>query len=69
MTNETPPPVDAGDMKALAKPARLALVAGRPEIVAGALTGMLASFDALDAVDVGETAPTNSFDPRWRDAE
>ena len=69
MTNETPPPIGPDDMKALSKPARLSLAPGRPEIVAGALTGMLESFDLLDAVDVGETAPTNSFDPRWRSAK
>ena len=69
MTNETTPPIGPDDMKALAKPARLSLAPGRPEIVAVALTGMLESFDLLDAVDVGETAPTNSFDPRWRDVK
>ena len=69
MTNETPPPIGPDDIPALAKAARLSLAPGRAEIVAGALSGMLTNFDLLDAVDVGETAPTNSFDPRWRDVK
>ena len=39
----------------------------RREAVAPALDGILQLFDALDAVDLGETPPTNSFDARWRD--
>ena len=56
-----------GDLPALAKAARLDLSAERQEVVAPALDGILQLFDALDAVDLGETPPTNSFDARWRD--
>lgn len=55
------------DLTALTKVARLELSADRHEIVAPALDGILHLMDALDAVDLGETPPTNSFDARWRD--
>jgi len=55
------------DLSALAKAARLDLAEARREAVAPALDGILQLFDALDAVDLGETPPTNSFDARWRD--
>lgn len=66
MTASPPEPLTEADIAALAKVARLDLAPGRPAVVAGALDGVLASFDALSAVDLGETPPTNSFDPRWR---
>jgi Asp-tRNA(Asn)/Glu-tRNA(Gln) amidotransferase C subunit len=55
------------DIAALAKAARLPLTEARREAIAPVFSGVLASFDTLDAVDLGETPPTNSFDPRWRD--
>jgi hypothetical protein len=55
------------EIAVLAKAARLPLTTERCEAVAPLFSGTLASFDALDAVDLGETPPTNSFDPRWRD--
>ncbi|WP_340107355.1 hypothetical protein [Pikeienuella sp. HZG-20] len=66
MSPVTPKPLTPQDLSAAAKIARLDLSASRAEIVAPALEGILAAFDALDAVDVGEVAPTNAFDPRWR---
>lgn len=55
------------DLSAAAKIARFDLTPERAEIVAPALEAMLEAFDALDAVEVGELAPTNAFDPRWRE--
>jgi Asp-tRNA(Asn)/Glu-tRNA(Gln) amidotransferase C subunit len=57
------------DIPVLAKAARLEFGAGRREIVAPALDGMLQLIDLLDDVDVGETPPTNSFTAAWREAE
>ena len=54
-------------MGALAKVARIDLSPDRHAADAPALDGILQLFDALDAVDLGETPPTNSFDARWRD--
>ena len=51
----------------LTKAARLELSAERQAAVAPAFDGILQLFDALDAVELGETPPTNSFDARWRD--
>lgn len=59
--------LSAAEIAALAKAARLPLAPDRCEAIAPLLSGTLLSFDALDAVDLGETPPTNSFDPRWRD--
>ena len=56
-----------GDLEALEKLARLDLAATRAGVVAPALNGVMQLFDALDAVDLGETPPTNSFEARWRD--
>lgn len=58
----------AAEMAVLERLTRLSLPPGRAETVAAALAGVMQSFDALDDVDLGETAPTNAFDPRWRDA-
>lgn len=58
--------VDAADMPALNKVARVGLSAERQAIVAPALDGVLQLCDALDSIDLGETPPTNAFDPRWR---
>lgn len=59
--------VSPDDMPALTKVARLELANDRPAVVAPALDGTLTLLDLLDAVDIGETPPTNSFDARWRD--
>lgn len=56
----------AADMAVLSRMARLPLAETRPEVVGPALSGLLTLFDSLDAVDLGETPPTNSFDARWR---
>jgi Asp-tRNA(Asn)/Glu-tRNA(Gln) amidotransferase C subunit len=50
----------------LAKAARLPLDESRLAPVSAALSMVLGQFDALDAVDLGETPPTNAFDARWR---
>ena len=67
MSDSIPEPVSEADLDALRKTARLTLTEDRKAIVAPAFDGILQLFDALDAVDLGETPPTNSFDPRWRD--
>lgn len=67
MSDSTPTEIEPNDLKTLSKAARLELAPGRAEIVAPAFDGVLQLFDALDAVELGETPPTNSFDPRWRD--
>lgn len=59
--------IGEADLPALAKAARLKLAPERMTVVAPALDAALQLFDALDAVDLDETPPTNSFDPRWRD--
>ena len=59
--------ISAADLAALTKVARIELAQDRAEAVAPAFDGILQLFDALDAVDLGETPPTNSFDARWRD--
>jgi Asp-tRNA(Asn)/Glu-tRNA(Gln) amidotransferase C subunit len=56
----------AAETAVLAKAARLPLSESRLGPVADALSMVLGQFDALDAVDLGETPPTNAFDPRWR---
>lgn len=67
MTDSVPEQLSEEDVAALAKVARLDLGADRRPIVGPALDGILGLFDALDSVELGETPPTNSFDPRWRD--
>lgn len=54
------------ELATLAKAARLPLDPGRREAVAGAVSMVLGQLEALDAVDLGETPPTNAFDARWR---
>jgi Asp-tRNA(Asn)/Glu-tRNA(Gln) amidotransferase C subunit len=58
--------VSAADLIALTNVARIRFKDGRSEAVAPAFDGVLQLFDALDAVDVGETPPANAFDARWR---
>ena len=66
MSASGPRSITGDDLAALTKAARLDLSADRHDVVAPALDGVLQLFDALDAVDLGETPPTNAFDPRWR---
>ncbi|MDG1969943.1 MAG: hypothetical protein P8I56_03020 [Paracoccaceae bacterium] len=66
MSDDSNSPLTADDIVVLAKAARLTLGTGRADLVTPALDGVMQSFDLLDDVDVGETPPTNSFDPRWR---
>lgn len=66
MNDDSRPTLTADDIFVLAKAARLTLGTGRADLVAPALDGVMQSFDALDEVDLGETPPTNAFDPRWR---
>ncbi len=56
----------AEETAVLARAARLPLDESRLAPVAEALAAVLCQLDALDAVDLGETPPTNAFDPRWR---
>jgi len=59
------PSLGPDDLDPLARAARLPLSAERREAVAPGLDATLKAFDAMDAVDLGET-PMNAFDPRWR---
>ncbi len=67
MTDYVPEQLSDDELTALAKAARLDLSTERQAAIAPALNAILQLFDALDSVDLGETPPTNSFDPRWRD--
>lgn len=69
MPDDSTKPMTPEDVLAAARIARLGLAPERAAVIAPAFDGMMASFDALDAVDLGETPPTNSFDPRWRDVK
>ena len=60
--------ISAADLIALTNVARIKLQDGRAEAVAPAFDGVLQLFDALDAIDLGETPPTNAFDARWRNS-
>ncbi|MEM7546208.1 MAG: hypothetical protein AAF367_11780 [Pseudomonadota bacterium] len=66
MTDDSDQALTASDIAALAKAARLVPSTDRTEVIAAALEGMMQNFDLLDQVEIGETPPTNSFDPRWR---
>ena len=66
MNDDSKPAMTADDIVVLARAARLTLGDGRADMVAPALNGVMQSFDLLDEVDLGETSPTNAFDPRWR---
>ena len=66
MDDDSISPLTAEDILVLAKAARLTLGEGRADLVAPALDGVMQSFDLMDEVDLGETPPTNAFDPRWR---
>ncbi|MFO7856547.1 MAG: hypothetical protein R6V44_15280 [Paracoccaceae bacterium] len=63
--NDDAPSLGSDDLEPLARAARLPLPAERRAAVAPGLDFTLKSFDAMDAVDLGET-PMNAFDPRWR---
>lgn len=62
----TRPELDPDTIGTLAQVAQLDLPPERREILAPALGAVLAQFDVLFEVELGETSPTNSFDPRWR---
>lgn len=66
MSKPDPKQINAEDIAVLARVSRLDLPEKRHEKVALSLDGVLQLFDALDAVNVGETPPTNAFDARWR---
>ena len=59
-------PLAEAELSMLAAVAKLDLSDDRRTALRPALDDMLAQFDALDEVDVGETPPAHSFDPRWR---
>jgi hypothetical protein len=61
-------PLDPAAVATLAAVAQLTVPEARIAGLAAGLDANFAAFDRLDAVDVGETPPTNSFDARWRDA-
>lgn len=67
MSDSVPKQIEPSELLVLGRTARLELTSERRAVVAPALDGILGLLDALDAVDLGETPPTNSFDPRWRD--
>lgn len=64
MTRST---VDDEMLVALSQRAGLDLGPERRSAVVPALNGVLEQFEALDAIDVGETPPAHAFDPRWED--
>lgn len=66
MSDDQNSPLTGAELEALAKVARLDLGPDRHAITGPAFDGILQLFDALDAVEVGETPPTNAFDARWR---
>lgn len=59
-------PLEDAELVMLAGLVKLDISPERRAALGPALDGVLAQFDVLDEVDVGETPPTNSFDPRWR---
>ena len=63
--SDAAPNLGPDDLEPLARAARLPLSAERRAAVAPGLEATLQAFDAMDAVDLGET-PMNAFDPRWR---
>jgi len=67
MSDSFPEKISESDLDVLNKVARFNLNEGRKPSIAPAFDGFLQLFDLLDAVDLGETPPTNSFDPRWRE--
>ena len=67
MSDSQPTSINPADLSVLAKAAALDLPQDRHEVVAPALEMVLQMLQALDAVDLGELPPTNSFDPRWTD--
>ncbi len=59
-------PLSEAELDTLARFVKLELTPERKAALGPALDGVLTQFDVLDEVDLGETPPTNSFDPRWR---
>lgn len=62
MTRST---IDDATLVTLSQWAGLELSPERRRVLAPALNGVLQQFEALDAIDVGETPPAHAFDPRW----
>ena len=67
MSDDHTKPMSLAELSTLAKAARIDLAPERHAVTGPAFDGILQLFDALDAVELGETPPTNSFDARWRD--
>jgi len=59
------PPIDAAAVRRQAEMVRYEVAEDRAATLAPALDSVLASLDALDAVELGETPPASTFDPRW----
>lgn len=59
-------PVTPARLVELLAVARLEVRLERHETVRQSLTGVTHLMSSLDDVDVGETPPAASFDPRWR---
>jgi hypothetical protein len=62
-------PLDDSELVTLARFVKIDIPAERRAALGPALDGALGQFDVLDEVDLGETPPTNAFDPRWRRPE
>lgn len=60
------PLLDDDALDVLASTVGLELSPERREILIPILNDTLALLDMLNQVDVGETPPLHSFDPRWR---
>ncbi len=59
------PVIDDATLITLTEQAGLELPTERREPLLSMFNGVLAMFDALDAVDIGETPTVHAFDPRW----
>jgi hypothetical protein len=60
-----PKDVDAGVIRTLADVAGIAIPDEDIEPLIGAFRNHLASMEALDALDIDESDPIVTFDPRW----
>jgi hypothetical protein len=61
-----PKDVDAGVIRTLADVAGISIPDEDIEPLIGAFRNHLASMDALDALDIDESDPIVTFDPRWQ---
>lgn len=62
-------PLDDATLATLGEFAELDLSAERRSVLGPALDGLLQQLDVLHDIDVGETPPLHSFDPRWAEAK